>query len=147
MNEARISGWKFVHPDLDFGENAGKMPPGIVLTSRTSVGQVTDDDAVRQSVLMLLSTRPGERVMRPEYGCDLHSLMFMPNDDTTAGIAIYLVKTALVRCEPRIEIRDLDACSDPEDPAVLVISLKYQVRMTKTTDEIQLSLNLTGEER
>lgn len=119
----------------------------MVLNGRASVDYVTDDEAVRQAVLMLLSTRPGERVMRPDYGCDLHSLIFSPNDDTTAGIAIYLVRTALQRWEPRVEIRDLDAGPDPEDPAVLVISLKYQVRMTRTNDEIQISLNLAGEER
>jgi phage baseplate assembly protein W len=147
MKRARISGWKFVHPDLEAGEKAEKAPTGMVLNGRASVDYVTDDEAVRQAVLMLLSTRPGERVMRPDYGCDLHSLLFSPNDDTTAGIAIYLVRTALQRWEPRVEIRDLNAGPDPQDPAVLVISLKYQVRMTRTNDEIQISLNLAGEER
>ena len=85
--------------------------------------------------------------MRPEYGCNLQQLAFSPNDDTTAGIAIYLVRTALKRWEPRIDVRALDAYPDPLNPTVLVISLQYQVRMTKTNEEIQLSLNLAGEER
>jgi len=153
MKQARISGWKFIHPDLEEiveteTGSTDKKPPvtGLVLTSRTSVDQVSDDDAVHQSVLMLLSTRPGERLMHPDYGCNLHQLVFSPNDDTTAGIAIYLVRTALQQWEPRIDIRALDAYPDPLNSAVLIISLQYQVRMTKTSEELQLSLNLAGEE-
>jgi len=47
----------------------------------------------------------GERVLRPEYGCDLHRLVFSPNDATTAGLAVHYVRAALLRWEPRIEIR------------------------------------------
>ena len=65
--------------------------------------------SVRQAILLLLSTRPGERVMRPTYGCDLHRLVFSPNDDTTAGLAIHYVRQALERWEPRIEVIRLDA--------------------------------------
>lgn len=152
MTPVRISGWKFIHPDLEglvsavTGSTEKETPAtGFVLTSRKSADQVSDDNAVRQSVLMLLSTRPGERMMRPEYGCNLQQLVFSPNDNTTAGIAIYLVRTALERWEPRIDIRALDAYADPLDPAVLIISLHYQVRITKTNEEIQFSLNLAGE--
>ena len=45
------------------------------------------NDSIRQAILLLFSTRPGERVMRPDYGCDIHRLVFSPNDDTTAGLA------------------------------------------------------------
>ena len=54
--------------------------------------------AVRQSILMLLSTRPGERVMPPDYGCPIHRLVFSPNDATTAGLAIHYVRHSLLRC-------------------------------------------------
>ena len=148
MKQARISGWKFIHPNLEqiVGTGVDQAPTGLVLTGSTGIDMVSDDDAVRQSVLMLLSTRPGERVMRPEYGCNLHQLVFSPCDDTTAGIAIYLVRTALQQWEPRIDIRALDAYPDPLNPTVLIISLQYQVRMTRANEEIQLSLNLAGEE-
>ena len=149
MTQARFIGWKFIHPDLNVSEEAeAGAPPqgsGLGLTTRASVELVTNDDDVRQAVLMLLSTRPGERVMRPDYGCNLNQLVFAPNDATTAGIAIYLVRKSLTQWEPRIDILTLDANPDPRDPSVLVISLKYQVRTTKTTEDIQLSLNLAGE--
>ena len=57
-------------------------------------------DAVRQSILLLLSTRPGERVMRPDNGCDLYRLAFAPSDDMTAGLAIHYVRQAVERWEP-----------------------------------------------
>jgi phage baseplate assembly protein W len=148
MKQAQISGWKFIHPDVEqiVGTERKQVSTGLALTSRTSIDLVSDDDAVRQSVLMLLSTRPGERLMHPDYGCNLQQLVFSPNNDTTAGIAIYLVRTALKQWEPRIDIHALDAYPDPLNPAVLIISLQYQVRMTGTRQEIQLSLNLAGEE-
>ena len=65
---------------------------------------VEDDASIRQSLLLLLSTSPGERVMRPDYGCSLRRLVFAPNDDTTAGLAIHYVRQAVERWEPRVEI-------------------------------------------
>src|SRR4030095_8620470 len=49
---------------------------------------VHGDRAIRQSIMLLLTTVPGERVMRPDYGCPLHRLLFWPNDATTAGLGI-----------------------------------------------------------
>ena len=71
--------WRFVHPDL---ERAGEAPGLQHRAGRTRM--VAGEDSVRQSLLLLLSTRRGERVMRPEYGCDLFKLVFAPCDDTTA---------------------------------------------------------------
>src|ERR1017187_1926252 len=64
---------------------------------------------MRQALLLLLSTRPGERVMRPDYGCPLKGLGFEPNDDTTAGMAIGYIRRAIERWEPRVRIVRLDA--------------------------------------
>ena len=106
---------------------------------------VTEDEAVRQAVLLLISTRPGERLMRPDYGCDIFQLAFSPNDDTTAAIAIHYVRQALLRWEPRIDIVSLDSRRDPANPTLLIITLEYQVRATKTNEQIELALDLSGE--
>jgi phage baseplate assembly protein W len=105
---------------------------------------VAGEDTVRQAILLLLSTRPGERVMRPDYGCDVYQLIFAPNDDTTAALAIYYVRRALERWEPRIEIVKLDANRAVEEPSVLVITLGYRVRATRAVEQIELTLNLAG---
>jgi phage baseplate assembly protein W len=106
---------------------------------------VADHASVRQAILLLLSTRPGERVMRPDYGCDLHKLVFSPNDDTTAGLAIHYVRQALSRWEPGIQILRLDTQRHEADPGRLDISLDYRLRATQRRAELTLSISLTGE--
>jgi phage baseplate assembly protein W len=83
-------------------------------------------------------------VMRPEYGCELHKLMFSPNDQTTAGLAIHFVGRALARWEPRIQVLRLDAAANTEDPARLDLLLEYRLRRTRRTDEVSLSIDLAG---
>jgi hypothetical protein len=85
--------------------------------------------------------------MRPDYGCDLHRLVFSPNDDTTAGLAIHYVRQALERWEPRIEILRLDAGADEIFPERLNIVLDYRLRSSQQRDSMPLSINLSGETR
>ena len=134
----RYRAWHFRHPDFDAPEPGA----GLQITPRGSIAMVDGADSVRQSILLLLSTRPGERVMRPEYGCDLHRLVFAPNDDTTAGLVIHYVQRALERWEPRIEIVALDAERNAERPALLDIRLAYRVLATQRVEELTFSVNL-----
>jgi phage baseplate assembly protein W len=115
---------------------------GLVVTSRGSLALAEGDAAVRQAILLLLSTSPGERVNRPDYGSHLHRLVFAPNDETTAGLAIHYVRQALHRWEPRVQIVDLDAGADPTNPALLYIRLEYRVVATQVVDTIAVSLDL-----
>ena len=107
---------------------------------------VDGDDSIRQAIYLLLTTRPGERVMRPDYGCPLHRLLFAPNDATTAGLAIHYVQSALDRWEPRIEVLELDASQHPELRNRLEIFLTYRVRSTQNTSSMSFSFELSGEE-
>jgi len=103
--------------------------------------------SVQQALRLLLSTRPGERVMRPHYGCDLHRLAFLPNDNTTAGLAIHYVRQAIQHWEPRVEIVRLEANgqSAQASPGLLEIYLEYRVRATQQTDRLTYAFDLTGE--
>ncbi len=92
--------------------------------------------------LLLLATAPGERVMHPDYGCNLHRLVFAPNDESTAGLAMHYVRQSIERFEPRVEILALDAMRSPDRPELLDISLAYQVRATQQTGQITFSMNL-----
>ena len=84
--------------------------------------------AVRQSIWSILSTAPGERVMRPDFGCGIHDLVFDVNDAGTAGRVSRSVREALARWEPRIEVLDVYAAPDPDDRRRLLIEINYQVR-------------------
>lgn len=138
MSRSLYRAWRFVHPDLDPGQS------GLGLAPQGGVQMVDGNDTVRQAVLLLLSTRPGERVMRPEYGCDVQRVLFAPNDDTTAALAIYYVRRALIRWEPRIDIVTLDAQRADNDLNFLIIKLEYQVRATRAVEQIELALDLSG---
>jgi phage baseplate assembly protein W len=134
-------GLRFAHPDLDPSASGA----GMVTTPAGRLAWVQGEQTVRQALLVLLSTRPGERIMRPEYGCDLHRLVFEPNDETTAGVAIHHVRRAIERWEPRVEILDLDAGPDPENPGRLEIVLEYRVRFLPGAQRLRWSVSMSGE--
>lgn len=139
MSQSLYLAWQFLHPDLD----APEAYAGIQLSPTGGINMVSDDASVRQAILLLLSTRPGERIMRPTYGCELYRLIFSPNDETTAGLAIHYVRRALERWEPRIEILTLDATRHSQQPELLTIFLLYRVHLSQQIHTIQLSLQLT----
>ena len=117
---------------------------GLHTDATGALATVDGDAAVRQAVILLLSTTPGERLMRPDYGSHLNRLAFAPNDQTTAGLAIHYVGAALRRWEPRVDVLHLDAYPDPDRPELLVIELRYRVRTSLTVDDLALSI-LVGE--
>jgi phage baseplate assembly protein W len=139
MNTARA--WRFIHPDLEASEGAA----GLTLSPRGRIALVEGDQAVRQSILLLLSTVPGERIMRPDYGCHLQHLVFSANDDTTAGLAIHYVRRAITQWEPRVDILTLDAGRSPHAPEILTILLVYRVRASQRVEQLEIVLNLAGE--
>jgi uncharacterized protein len=135
-------GLRFHHPDLD----APAEPSGLRLAATGALATVAGDACVRQAVLLLLTTRPGERVQRPAYGCTLFELVFAPNDETTAGLAIQAVRRALTLWEPRVEILELDAGPAPDDPTQLAVHLAYRVRSTLVRESLELRVPLRGGE-
>lgn len=111
-------------------------PAGLAIASSGGIAMVEGTAAIRQALLLLLSTMPGERVMRADYGCDLWRLAFAPDDETTQGLAIHFVRRAVERFEPRVDILRIDAFSDPLHTGLLTIELDYRVRATLATDRL-----------
>jgi hypothetical protein len=141
MSPSRYRAWRFVHPFFD----ALRGEAGLRLSTKGGIDMVEDEASVRQAIFLLLSTMPGERVMRPDYGCDLHRLVFSPNDDTTAGLAIHYVRRAITQWEPRIDVLRLDATRHVAAAECLDITLEYRVRATRRADRLIFPLNLSGE--
>ncbi len=121
---------------------------GLTLNATGGVAMIDGDESIRQAILLLLCTTPGERLLRPQYGSYLHRLMFAPNDQTTAGLAMHYVRQAVERWEPRVEIIEIDAGADPDQPSRLDIRLSYRVRASLATAELNypLDLTLTGDQ-
>lgn len=144
-------GWRLDLPSgsyaLDRRDPGGPSPEGLRTTLSGAIELVADAQAIVQGIRLLLSTSPGERVMRPAYGCSLHRLLFAPNDGTTAGLAIHYVRQALARWEPRVEVLRVDANANPENPAQLDIVLEYRVVKTQHVDQLVYAFQTDGEQR
>lgn len=89
------------------------------------------DDDVRQAVLIILGTVPGERVMRPTFGAALADLVFEPITTTLVALVTHRVETALITWEPRIDVEAVTVTPDAR-AGRLDIRVDYQVRSTST---------------
>lgn len=94
------------------------------------IGMVERDQEIQEAIRLVLGTAPGERPMRPEFGCGIHDYVFAPADGETAGRIAYEVRTALDRWEPRIEMTDVVIAFDTVEEGVLYIDIRYTVRST-----------------
>ncbi len=101
---------------------------------------------IQQSIYIILETAPGERVMRPEFGCRIHELLFDPRDATTQGLIIQYVKDALGRWEPRIEVDEVLVTESPGLDGALIVHIDYQVKNTHDQRSIVYPFYLAGEE-
>jgi phage baseplate assembly protein W len=102
------------------------------------------EERVRQSVWIILSTAKGERVMRPDFGCGIHDLVFAPNTASTSGQLVTAVRDALLRFEPRIDVRDVDVQRSGDSGEVLLLSIDYEVRATNNVFNLVYPFYLGG---
>jgi len=77
---------------------------------------------------LILSTAPGERPMRPEFGCRVHDHVFAPVNASTAGAIAHDVRFALEQWEPRIDLQDVQVSFDRADAGTLYIDIHYSIR-------------------
>lgn len=101
---------------------------------------------IEQAIRIVLSTAPGERLMRPEFGCRIHELIFAPQDATTHGLAAYYVEQALDRWEPRIRVQAVNVMADPGQDGAMLIEIRYAISDTHNERSIVYPFFLTGEE-
>ena len=129
---------------FQFEQLNGKSTSGLTLDSNGRLETSQEQSSVKNALKMIFYTRPGERVMNPEYGCDLFKLIYEPNDGATEGMAIYYVKSAIQKWEPRIEIIECDAYHKKESPHILDIVLTYKIKSLGVKDQLQLSIQTQG---
>jgi len=101
-----------------------------VALDRWAVVLARQEESIQQAIWLILSTAPGERVMRPDFGCGLHELVFAPDSAATIAHAVEAVREALTRWEPRVDVVDVIAATDTTDPTLLLIEIDYRVRST-----------------
>ena len=96
------------------------------------VAMVTEEDDIRESLIILLSTRPGERVMNPLYGCNLDDLIYEPLNLTLKTYVSNLIDVAILYFEPRIDLIKVDIVENSDLEGELLIELDYKIRSTNT---------------
>lgn len=129
--------------DLTPAQREERIPPGTDPTFLGSgfawplgvdhTGSIRLSDPVAdldRSVEIVLSTAPGERVMRPQFGCRIWELLFEPVTPNLLGLIVQAVRQALAQWEPRIHVEDVDPVPDPDEPSLVRIGVTYRIRAT-----------------
>jgi hypothetical protein len=100
------------------------------LSDRNRLSMVGGDTAIRQSIRIIVFTVPGERVMRPDFGCLIHELIFDPANHETAITAERYVRDALEQWEPRIDLEEVqvEPLQSEADGGMLVINVVYKLK-------------------
>jgi uncharacterized protein len=100
----------------------------ILINSVGSLNVSRFEKSIAESIQIILGTSKGERLMRPDFGCDINDLVFAPNNSTTHSLLCYHIEEALVKWEPRIILEKVEAATSEFDESQIDISIQYKVR-------------------
>ena len=95
-----------------------------------SIALGSGPEDINASIRMVIITAPGERVMRPQFGCRIWELLFEPINANTLGLMSEAVRDAVSQWEPRVDLEDVFVEPDPENAARVTIDLRYRVKAT-----------------
>ena len=103
----------------------------VELDPRTGLVAIAEyEDDIRQSIRIILETAPGERVMRPNFGCGIHDLVFATIDSATLQRVRSVVEESLRRYEARVDVLGVTVDEDATEQGVLLVEVEYRVRKT-----------------
>lgn len=109
----------------------------VALDPRTGlVASVAYEQDIRESILIILETAPGERVMRPNFGCGIHELVFAVVDSKLLQQVRSTVEEALRRCEARIDVLAVNVDEAATIEGKLLVEIEYRVRKTNQLDNL-----------
>ena len=112
----------------DFLGIGWKFPVTIDATGKIAMSKFEED--IKEAIRIILGTARGERVMRPDFGCGIHELIFEPINVATIGLIESSVQEALTRYEPRIDLIDVTVIDNEANVGKLKVSIDYRVRAT-----------------
>lgn len=102
----------------------------LQISPRGQVSMAVGATDIEQSIRIILGTMPGERVMRPEFGCRAWELLFEPNHTVSHGMMSIYVQEALAMWEPRIAVQDVQAYRAPEMHNAMLVEVTYTIKTT-----------------
>jgi len=118
-------------PTNDFIGKGWSFPPSFEPSSQSAVMTEQYDD-IKRSLEILLSTRPGERLMQPKYGCNMEELLFESLDTGMKTLMADRIRTAILYFEPRIEAKQIELDDSNQNEGVVLIRIEYIVSATNT---------------
>ena len=118
-----------MNPEKNFLGTGWSFPPTFDV-DRQSVQLVSGIEDINQSLEILLSTKLGERIMLPDYGCDLSDLVFESMDTTFETFMYEVIRKAILFHEPRIDLEAVNYIKDRLTEGVLLIEIEYTIRIT-----------------
>lgn len=104
------------------------FPLGVDHRGAVAVARAEDD--IEQALGIILATAPGERPMRPEFGCAVHDLVFDTIDAETVGKLETAIREAFDRWEPRVEVESIDFDLSRQRDGQLIVTVGYRIRAT-----------------
>jgi len=111
--------------ERDFLGKGLRFPVSINLNGGVSSSALEEN--VRQCIFIVLGTAPGERINRPHFGCQIHDLMFAPNNPITSAAAEVYCEEAIYKFEPRVEKVHAKAAPNGDEPNRLDIRIEYVI--------------------
>ena len=96
----------------------------------------SDEEDIRESLFILLSTTPGERIMDVEFGCDIHGQVFKQIDGSSLAEIRDLIATAILHHEPRITLEEIDFTMPDYSSGLLMINIEYTIRKVNVRTNI-----------
>ena len=90
------------------------------------------EKSIEESIRIILNTTPGERLMRPDFGCMINEMVFSPNRPQSITQAEHYIREAIIRWEPRVILKDVKGETDPENDTVVNINIHYEIRSVNT---------------
>lgn len=110
----------------EFLGNGWQFP--IRVNGRGGLEYTSGDSLIEQSILLILSTSPGSRLMHPDFGCGIHDYVFASNSENTRALIASSVERSLTRWEPRIDVLSVRAQSSADAQNTLLIHVDYRIR-------------------
>ena len=110
--------------------------PPTFRNKHRAMDMVSDEEDIQQSLLLLISTAPGERIMFPTFGCDLHGLVFERLSEALRYEVRSLVKKAIYLFEPRVTVENVEVHIASVDPGIIHITVEYTIIQTNSRGNI-----------
>lgn len=115
----------------------------VKVNVRGGLSYSSNERDIEEAIWIILGTAKGERLMKADFGCGIHDLVFAPINPTTMGDIRHHVKGALSKWEPRIQVLEVEVEQDMEITSMLLIRINYCVLSTNTYANMVYPFHLT----